>query len=395
MQGNIYILISGRDRDGIDLIGEKLSGQQGYDVKIRQLSSGLPDPLFGLNPLPDILILSLGESWEQDLEAIYARPADEITQIIIVSQNENIQMMRMAMQAGVRGFFTHPIPEEEFYSCIKRSGEQKLLSKKTEGGKITAVINAHGGSGASLIASNIAYIMASGLVKDVALLDMDLQFGTLPELLNLNPVESIVDALSKVRSMDAIALDGYMIKHPCGLSLFASNSEHMPQPWTVSKPELKLLLALVKESYSQIIIDLPQIIDPFTNTILEEADDILIVLEQRITHMRGAKRMLRIVMQELAIPMDRIHLVVNRFEKKNPLLVGDVSQALNIDSILVIPNDYERILEAVNMGVPLYQGAKNAPITNALVAIAEKFAGKQEAESKGFLKTKLSKLMQI
>ncbi len=398
MEDSLYVLVSGRDRDGIDLVGQSLTGREGMDVKVRLMSSGIPDPLFGLSPLPDILILTLSESWEEDLEVIYARPAGETTQIIVVGHEENPQMMRMAMQAGVRDFFSHPIPEDEFLSCIQRIGKTTQVkpvsqaAQPTVDGSMTAVINANGGSGASLISSNLAHIMATDLGRKVALLDMDLQFGSLPSHLNLEPRECIVDALSKVNELDALALEGYMVKHPSGLHLLASKFEHMPQPWTVSTPELSSLLKLVRESYEQIVVDLPRVIDPFTNTILEEADNVLIVLEQRITHIHSAKRMLKIITQELAVPIERIHLVMNRFDKKIPLLVEDVSEALEMDSVFIIPNDYERVLEAVNMGIPLSQTTKSTPITNALIEIAERFAGRNETEKKGFFKKAFSLL---
>ena len=398
MEDSLYVLVSGRDRDTIDLVGQSLTGREGLDVKVRLLSGGIPDPLFGLKPLPDILILVLGETWEQDLEVIYARPAGETTQIIVVGHEENPRMMRMAMQAGVRDFFSHPIPESEFLSCIQRIGNTRQAKsanrqeQQADEGSMTAVINANGGSGASLISSNLAHIMAAHLENHVALLDMDLQFGSLPSHLNLEPRESIVDALSKINEMDSLALEGYMSKHASGVHLFASKHEHMPQPWTVSTPELSSLLKLVKGSYDQIVVDLPRVIDPFTNTILEEADNVLIVLEQRITHIHSAKRMLRIITQELAVPIERIHLAMNRFDKKIPLSVEDISEALEMNSIFLIPNDYERVLEAVNMGVPLSQTAKNTPITNALIEIAERFAGRKETEKKGFFKKAFSLL---
>ncbi|MFK8067841.1 MAG: CpaE family protein [Gammaproteobacteria bacterium] len=399
MEDSTYILISGRNRDDIDLVGRNLANRDDFDVKIRHLTGGLPDPLFGLKPLPDILVMILSENWQLDLELIYARPETESTQIIVVGNEENPQMMRMAMQAGVRDYFSHPIPKDEFLLCIERiarSNHKKSVSQtipQAADGAITAVINSSGGSGSSLISANLAHIMVTKLNQHAALLDMDLQFGSLPSHLNLEPKESLIDALLKVNEMDALALEGYMAKHSSGLHLLASKFVHMPQPWTVSTSHLMQLLKLVRGSYEQIVIDLPRVIDPFTNTILEEADNILIVLEQRITHINSTNRMLRILTKELAIPTKRIHLVMNRFDKKIPLVVNDVSEALDIDSVFVIPNDYERVLEAVNMGVPLSQTAKNTPIVYALNEIAEAFTGQEKIEKKGFFKKAFSQLI--
>jgi pilus assembly protein CpaE len=98
-------------------------------------------------------------------------------------------------------------------------------------------------------------------------------------------------------------------------------------------------------------------------------------------------------MRDLAIPNDRIHVVVNRHDKNNPVDSAQIQAALKPGSLVEVPNDYRRVSESINLGVPLCESAKGAPITWAIVAIAEKLADRPKVERKGALGAVLNQLL--
>ncbi len=389
MMGKVSVLVAGRNKKVIDVIGQSLMGMSGANIEVRHISNGHVDPLYGLTKLPEILILGLGEIWEEELHALNTHPAGKI-QLIVVSQKKSEEMMRLAMQAGARDFFTGPLSKDELVACVHKITKELSDLSKSGKGSLTAVMNANGGSGASFISCNFAHIMVSHLGYRTALLDLDLQFATLSTQLGLTPQESIIDAIEKVEHLDSIALAGYVSVHSSGLHLFSSVNEHIPQPWTVSEFKLRKLLSEIQDTHDQVIADLPRIIDPLTKTVLEEADNILIVLEQRVTHIHGAKRLHSMMTQDLAIPSDRVHLVINRFDKKVPISADEIRQTLKVKSVIKIPNESQKVMEAVNMGVPLYDSTRKTPVTQAIVKMAEEFSPKVVDKKQGFLKAAVS-----
>ena len=91
------------------------------------------------------------------------------------------------------------------------------------------------------------------------------------------------------------------------------------------------------------------------------------------------------LLQELSIPPERRGRVVNRFQSKGAVSVEDIEQTLGYESPVLIPNDFKRVTECVNLGIPLYQHHKRAAITKGILALGKKLSGKPVATKKGYL----------
>ena len=388
------ILISSRSRLQVEYLELMLKSEPGVEVQTRVVVNGHSDPLYGVDTPPDILVLDLSQFWETELRELMVHP--ERPQLIVIAPVEdNGRVIRMAMQAGARDYFTHPVERGEILASVQRMAEElgaKAQRRKGKG-RLTAVINAKGGSGASFLACSVAHCMASHLRMRTALLDMDMQFGTLPLYLDLAPREGVIAALANADEIDTVALEGHMLKHPSGLRLLASMSEELASPWEIPQDQLDRLLGQAVGDFEHVIVDLPRQIDPVTSRIMERADYLLIVTQQGISHLRDAKRLVRIATRDLAIPNDRIHVVVNRHDKNNPVDSAQIQAALKPGSLVEVPNDYRRVSEAINLGVPLCESAKGAAITRAIVAIAEKLADRPKVERKGALGAVFNQLL--
>lgn len=391
MNDRASILIAGRSRTRLESLEASLQGQLGVEVRVRALVNGHADPLYGVAPLPDILVLDLDADWQLTLEALSARPSLERPPMITVAAEGSPQALRLAMQAGSRDFFTHPVPAEEFFASIRRILEERAAREGIARGAVTAVVNAKGGSGASLIATNLAHIFAAHLERRVALVDLDLQFGTLPLYLDLPPAKGLLAAMGSFEHLDGVALQGHMSKHPSGLHLLAAMSEQLPKPGEIPGAALGRLLDEAVSVYQQVVVDLPRQIDPLTGLALERADHVLVVMQQSIAHLRDAKRMLGLLNDLLGIPQDRIQVLVNRFDPKNPVRTEAIREALRLDAVAAVPNDYRCVAETINLGVPLYQHQRTAAVTKAIVGVAEKLGG-QPRNQKGFFQTVVSHL---
>jgi pilus assembly protein CpaE len=388
------ILISSRSRPQIEYVELMLKSEPGVEVQTRVVVNGHFDPLYGVDTPPDVLILDLSQSWETELRELMAHP--ERPQLIVIAPAEdNGRVIRMAMQAGARDYFTHPVERGEILASVQRMAEELGAKAQRQRGKgrLTAVINAKGGSGASFLACSVAHCMASHLRMRTALLDMDLQFGTLPLYLDLAPREGVIAALANADQIDTVALEAHMLKHPSGLRLLASMSEELVSPWEIPQDRLDRLLGQAVGDFEHVVVDLPRQIDPVTSRIMERADYLLIVTQQGISHLRDGKRLVRIATRDLAIPNDRIHVVVNRHDKSNPVDSAQIQAALKPGSLVEVPNDYRRVSESINLGVPLCESAKGAAITRAIVAIAEKLADRPKVERKGALGAVFNQLL--
>ena len=81
----------------------------------------------------------------------------------------------------------------------------------------------------------------------------------------------------------------------------------------------------------------------------------------------------------------RLRIIVNRYSKDSVLQLDDVSRALGVGSLSVVPSYYQRALASSDSGVPLYEADRNAAITKALLEIVAQMTGTASAKP-GFLR---------
>lgn len=340
-----------------------------------------PGLLFKDKKLPSILIFLLDNLTIDALNQLTALPAAIRPALLVIAEDNNSQMMRLAMQAGARDFFTEPVDRQELHKALNQIIFD-LRRGHSQQGILTTILNAKGGSGGSFIACNLAH--TASLVSDssVVLMDFDLQFGSQSLNLDLRPRHTIVEAISDINKLDFDAIDGYMVKHNSGLRLLSTLHEQVVLPGEVDLENLDHLLTMMISNYDRIFVDIPRQIDPVSATVLERSDQILIVLQQSLAHMRDAQRLIRILKSELNISDKNIQIVINRFDPKSNLQPKDIQATLSCASYFVIPNDFETVSQSTNLGRPVFDYARNSAITTAIIALAEELNVKVKEEYK-------------
>ncbi|MBA4501418.1 AAA family ATPase [Marinobacterium marinum] len=380
------ILIASRSAEALTQLKSALSLMPaGVKINCRLISNGHSDPLHGLEKLPDLLIFRVGDCWQAELESLCARPPETRVPMLVVSTEAQSSAMRLSMKAGARDFFPEPLEDGELLRVVDqlyRENRDQLSSLNTH---LTVVMNAKGGSGASLIATNLAHQLASAGKRKVVLVDLDLQFGSLSHYLDLKPQRGIKQALDNVEDLDGLALEGYLTRHVSGLKILSSESDRLLLSDEVSSDQLMQLFRLLAKEHQHLVVDLPRQIDLVTSTVLEQADQIVLTLQQGITYLRDAARLIEVMRRDLDIPDHRILVVVNRYDKASPITLAEVSKALKHQPIVTVPNDYKHVSEALNNGMPLLDIARRAPISRALHGLSEEVTGGRSPARPGLL----------
>lgn len=385
MANPLRILVVGHSRDIVDSLQQVLRRQSNIKSASRLLTNGHVDPLHGVRELPDVLMLQMSHNWEDELEALNVRPPRLRPTVLAIGPSDDPNLLRGAMKTGVRDFLSVPIDPAEVGAALEKIQQEKRSTHSSITQRTTVVLNAKGGAGATLIASNISHIMAQELGLKAALVDLNLQFGTSALCLNLTPKVGITDALNAVHEIDSVALRGYMTRHDSGLDLLASSPHPLIEPVSASRDQLEQLLTVIEQNYDHTVIDAHRSIDPLSLAALERADRILLVMQQHLSHLHDAKRMVG-ALRGYRDDLDRsLTVVINRFHKKASVGIRDIEQALRTEFHVRIPNDYKRVCQTEDLGVPLYTHAASAPITKALRNLARNLSGAAPAR-KGLFK---------
>ncbi|MGH9201368.1 MAG: AAA family ATPase, partial [Vicinamibacterales bacterium] len=107
-------------------------------------------------------------------------------------------------------------------------------------------------------------------------------------------------------------------------------------------------------------------IDPLATVVLEKAEHIVIVTQQSLAHIRDAKRLLKVLTSTLAVPSEYITVVVNRYMERSPISLRDISDAISPPHLAILPNDFQSVSQALDVGSPLFELNRDLPITRAL-----------------------------
>ena len=189
-------------------------------------------------------------------------------------------------------------------------------------------------------------------------------------------------AMEMADDLDAVAADACMAKHKSALALLAPQEDEVILSRDVSPERLTRLLGLLQNNYDRIVVDVPRQIDELNAVVYEQADQVLIVMQQELACLRDASRLRRLLTCELGIAPEILTTVVNRYDKRLPVELDDICQSLGVprDSIALIPNHYRCVAESINVGVPMAEHAHASAVTKSLLALEGQLGSEREAD---------------
>lgn len=375
----LRILLVTRSNTIADAVVDCLQDHPQYSVTKKIISNGHADPLHDMKSRPDVLLLQYVRG-NPELVHLADSAIESRLPLIVLGPAGDSEAMRLAMQAGASDYLSQPLQQDDLRSALDRINERRAETP-SEQGQIVTVMNSKGGSGASFVAINLAYELSHTIKARAVLVDFDLQFGGLSRYLDLYPKRGLVEALDATEDMDEVSAEAYITSHESGLRLLAASTNRLFLSREAPIEQVDSLLRVLQNNNEYVVADLPRRIDLLSATVLEHSEQILIVVQQTLGHLNDAARMIKLVTKELAVPMDRIRVVLNRYSKRALIEIGDVKNALKVDRIVVIPNQYKLVSESVDSGVPLMKVARSSAIGKAIQNLQQLVRGKDDEKS--------------
>ena len=379
MLRDIQVLIAGRSEEGLQAIQTAIATITGVNTESLLMVNGATDPLLGMSECPDVLILHNSSNIASELQSLSERPQDEIPELLIFGANLPQEAVKFAVRAGVRDL----VAEEDPGALARALSDLalELNADDAERSNIVAVINAKGGSGGTFIASNIAHLAAENSPGDTLIVDLDFQFASLPYYFDLAPKRSLLDALAHVNELDQVAIEAYTAEHASGLRIMS------PLPDTQSTIDFDItqrilaLLPILKSRYRHIVFDVPRHIDEVSSPILQNANQVLMVLQQSLPSVRDAVRLKTTLVRDVGIDDSKIHVVVNRHLKSGSIELKDIEEALGEEQLLLVPNHFKAVGQSIDIGVPISEIAPTSPVVKALSNMQTRFVGEPSSGS--------------
>jgi pilus assembly protein CpaE len=386
----LKVLLVSRRRETLDSLEVLLRKYPGLQIERKLVVNGHVDPLHGVASPPDALVLHLADTWRAELESLAARPADRRPPLIVVGSTSDTNTMRLAMQAGARDLLPLPLVEADLVSALTRIERDHRAVASGHEGAVTAFINAKGGCGATFLACNVAHILTVLSGKKAAIVDLDLQFGAIPLYFDLFPKRGLLQALENVEELDETALKGYLVTHSSGLDVLGHAAEDSVPLANVSPDQVRNLLNAIVLGHDHVIVDLPRRMDALAAGVIDRAQHIVLVVQQSVTVLRDATRLMNCLRRDLAVSGDRIVTVVNRYDKDGAISADDIRSTLACGELALVPNDFRSVSECIASGQPLLALARTSPITKSVMALETRLGGTAAVGRPGLLTRTLS-----
>lgn len=280
---------------------------------------------------------------------------------------ENLeQILVQAMRVGVRDALRQSELEDRLLEVVERArNRQAAFEGALRGGKVYSFIPSKGGSGASFVSSNLAYILAKVHKKRILMIDLDLEFSDASFCLtDDDSVKSIADLVGRSN------LSGPVIESACiqiEQNFWLLRAPQNPElAIGITPDQVDDIISVAVRHYDFVCIDLARTLDPIALRAMDRADVVFPVLHSVLPFVRGMQRLQR-TFRALHYPESKIQLVANRQGYKDDLPVADIENALQAKFSVRLPSDFPNANTSINEGKPLYEIAPQGVLTQALV----------------------------
>ena len=347
-------------------------------------------PLAPLLHRRDVQVLLLELSPHQrneDLAAVASlRSKMPALQVLVLSEDGAPELLRQAMRAGVCEVLPLPLQPAELAQALQRLLPAGAAAGTTPGpvAPVVTVIGAKGGCGASLLASQLAWVVSQTFGLRSVLIDLDLQCGDASFYAGDGAyTHSVVDAAQAFERLDAALLASFLQPLAAGLHLLAAPADPA-QNLRVLPAHLERMLALLQASHDLVLIDIARQLDALALKALDLADRICLVTEPSTHGLRDARRLL-LVLRSLGYPDERICLVINRHRSPGAVDDASLQDMLGLRIAHRLPAQPALVDEAIGTGQPLVRLQPQAALTQALVGVAADLLHQPLPQPRGWL----------
>ncbi len=321
--------------------------------------------------LPRILIIDISDS-DQPMDALLPvlAAAGDSTRVIAIGAANDVSLYRELIEAGVTDYLAKPLTDRAILGAIHRAEGADAAAKTppSERSRIVVVMGSRGGVGASTVAANLAWFMAEERRRKTALLDLDLQFGTISLAFDVEPSRGLRDALMQPNRIDSLLVNSAAVRVTERLALLAAEEAH-EEEFRYEPAALTLLLDELAQQNEFIIIDLPLYPATYRNKVLPMARDVILLTDLSLAGLRDSIRICSQVQK--AVPSAKLMVVGCRPTSHDAGVTrAEFEKSLGRKLTMMLPDDHKGTAMASARGKPLAVAARGSKLTSALRQLA-------------------------
>jgi len=334
----------------------------------------------------DVRMVLLGPTYKDDEHMEQIRTLhnqDPALVLMLVAEEVTSDLLRRGMRAGVSDVLEAPLDEPKIEAAIEQFGHDVLKRQsasvkgpepvESEEGQLITITSAKGGSGKTVLATNLALLLNRIADSKVCLVDADLQFGDVCLVLQLEPRFTMVNAAHELHHLDGELLDSLLTEHPSGLKVLAAPLEPAFAD-DITTAGLMQMLDVLLENFDYVVVDTASMLDELILSLIEKSDNILMLVDMDLPSVKNAKLALE-TMRLLKFSTANVKLVMNRSNSKAKLDNKEIEGALKMPISASVPSD-AMVAASVNEGRPVVETDPKSKVAKGFESVAALIAGK-------------------
>jgi pilus assembly protein CpaE len=380
MASNVRLYFTG-DCDGFDALREALSQQPGFETVGASEHVAQATGVLAGGHL-DCVVHATRSAAFPAAEVAAIREQTRAPLVLVASGGEAAAMLENALDSQVDDVLLLPQLTHNIVFAIRKAAHVKRQVAASTGhtGRVVTVFSPKGGTGKTVLATNLAAAFAKREGRRTLLIDLDLQFGDAAIVLGIEPEKTIYDLVVAPGELDSEKLAGYVTKHPSGLDI-------LPAPLRpedaelVTEGKITALLEVARGSYDVIVADTsPFFHGPMLAT-LDRTDELVVLCGLDVPTLKNVRLALQ-TLELLSFPASRIRFVMNRANSKVGLKTKEVEAALKVKIGFEVPSE-RAVPISVNRGTPAVLSDPSCDFSKAVATIAKAISPPATAKARG------------
>jgi pilus assembly protein CpaE len=293
--------------------------------------------------------------------------------ILIASDGQAAAMLEQALESDVADVLLLPqLTHNVVFSLRKAAHVRRQLHMSSRPqGRVVTIFSPKGGTGKTVVSTNLAAALAKHEGKRTLLLDLDLQFGDAAIVLGIEPEKTIYDLVVAPGELDPEKLAGYVSKHPCGLDVLAAPLRPEDAELVIES-KVTALIDVARASYEVIVVDTsPFFHGPMLAT-LDRTDELLVLCGLDVPTLKNVRLALQ-TLEMLSFPASRTRYVMNRANSNVGLKTREVEAGLKVKIGWELPMD-RAVQVCVNRGEPVVLAEPRSDFSKTIISVAKQVA---------------------
>ncbi|MCW3783481.1 AAA family ATPase [Defluviimonas salinarum] len=382
-----------RDVSNFDLLIEDMEtelGESWGDLTFDDAAQFLNQPDADSLEFVAIAVDTQDENDLARISGIITTAKDKGVKVILIAEEVSPIALHQLLKLGADDFVPYPLPENALREAIERVNRAPAVAQvmhepaqtpgfKPKGDRNGVILPVHGlagGSGATTLAVNLAWELATVQKDDsprVCLLDLDFQYGSVSTYLDLPRREAVYEMLSDTTSIDNVSFMQALLPFNDKIHVMTAPSEMLPLD-IVTSEDINRVLDVAKANFDFVVVDMPSTVVQWTEAVLNQSHVYFAMMELDMRSAQNALRMIRALKAE-ELPYEKLRYVLNRAPKFTDLSgksrVKRLAESLGITIELQLPDGSKQVTESNDHGLPLADTAAKNPLRREIVKLAK------------------------